>query len=61
MMGKETIVFPEEFIPQVIAVIRRGLKGEKDKDVKEQLEKQCKELEEYWKNCGNPEPKECEE
>jgi hypothetical protein len=48
---KESIYFPEDKIPRVVSVIRRGLKTEKDKEVKRALEKQCKELEAYWKRC----------
>lgn len=44
----EAVYFPEEKIPQVVAVIRRGLKAETDVEVKEQLENQCVELEEYF-------------
>jgi hypothetical protein len=54
---KERIMFPEEFIPEVIAVIRRGLAVDADlkmncqkvsQEVREQLGKQCDDLEDYW-------------
>lgn len=48
-MAFETISFPEDMIPDVVRVIRRGLVGEKDLDLITQLEKQCDELEMYWK------------
>jgi hypothetical protein len=45
----ESIHFSEEKIPQVVALIRRGLKTEKDPEVKKQLKLQCDELEEWYK------------
>lgn len=51
-MAPERISFPEEKIPEVIAVIRAGLRSgtltvEVSDETRDQLEKQCKELEEY--------------
>jgi hypothetical protein len=48
----ESIYFPEDIIPEIVALIRRGSIDEKDREIKEQLEKQCKKLEEYWNNEG---------
>jgi hypothetical protein len=45
---KERIMFPEEFIPEVVALIRRGLETEDNQEVREQLGKQCDDLEDYW-------------
>lgn len=47
-MAIEKISFPEHRIPDVVRVIRRGLKGEKDKELIEQLGKQCDSLEDYY-------------
>jgi hypothetical protein len=53
-MGSESIQFPDEKIAKVVALIRRGLKTEKDRDVKRNLERQCKELEEYLARMNEP-------
>ena len=45
----ESITFPERYIKEVVSLIRRGLKTEKNEEIKEQLEKQCKQLGEYDK------------
>lgn len=42
---KERILFPEEFIPQVVAVIRRGLKEETNQEVIDGLTEQIENLE----------------
>lgn len=47
-MGRESISFPEERIPDIVRVIRRGLMGEENQEVVEQLTQQCDDLEEYW-------------
>lgn len=52
----ESIYFPEERIPEVCRVIRRGLKGEKDKDTVRQLTNRVEELEEYWGIDKNGKP-----
>lgn len=49
-MATESIVFPEDQIPGVIRIIRKGLKGERNKELREQLHLQCDELEEYYSN-----------
>jgi hypothetical protein len=46
---KESISFPEDKIPGMVKVIRKGLKGERDKELREDLEEQLVELEDYWK------------
>lgn len=51
-MAKEKIVFPEDMIPDVVRVIRNGLKKEKDEELIEGLESQCQELLDYWVRLG---------
>lgn len=51
---KESITFPEELIPDVVRIIRRGLNngGRSKKDRREAiilLYRACQELEDYWK------------
>jgi hypothetical protein len=36
------------WIGAVVALIRRGLKTETNEEIKEQLENQCQDLEDYW-------------
>jgi len=49
-MAKERIIFPEEFIPEIIRVIRVGLQHVTVcAEVREQLGKQCDDLEAYAK------------
>jgi hypothetical protein len=46
----ESITFPEDKIRDIVRVIRRGLKDEPKRSmVRVQLEKQCRELEDYAK------------
>jgi hypothetical protein len=45
----EMLTFPESKIPQVVALIRRGLEQETDPKLKRQFERQCDELEAYYK------------
>ena len=47
-MATESITFPEDEIPAIIRIIKKGLIGEKNKDLRVQLIMQCDELEEYW-------------
>lgn len=44
----ESIRFPESHIPEVVRIIRRGIKGEKVSIITKKLERQCQELEEYY-------------
>jgi hypothetical protein len=42
-MGKEVLAIPEEFLQQVVQVIRRGIEevDDLDDEVREQLERWC--------------------
>jgi hypothetical protein len=46
-MAKESISFPEDRIPDVVRVIRKGLKGERDRELRDGLKSQCDELMDY--------------
>lgn len=52
----ERIHFPEDKIPQIIALIRRGLEAETDKGIVRNLNMQLRELERYHADRLAPEP-----
>jgi hypothetical protein len=56
-MAKEILAIPEEYLEEVITIIRTGLKNSKKltPQVKKQLEKWCKEEEEYLKELNEEE------
>jgi hypothetical protein len=54
-MTSERLIFSEESIPEVVAVVRAGLRARlatADWDVAKSLGQQCDELEAYWNGSG---------
>lgn len=51
----EKIYFPEELIPEFVAMVRRGLADETNARIKRNTEMQLKELERYHKDLNEEE------